>query len=275
MKQNHKQFSSLVMQNNEVSPGTFHMRLEAPFLSQNVHPGQFIMIKTSDMYDPLLRRPFSLCGADENGVDILFQVRGKGTDIMSGWEQGHEVSIIGPIGNCFNATKPMRYAYLIAGGIGIAPLLFLRKLLKEKGSPVKIFYGGKSEKDILPLEYFNLNDSDVFIATEDGSRGFQGFVTDLLLDYMNNNHQYDNSSYMFGCGPVGMAKMLTQIASTYKAVCQISLEEHMACGTGACLGCVVSSRSGLNSSKEDASSLEYKRVCVDGPVFQSDEIEWK
>ncbi len=126
------------------------------------------------------------------------------------------------------------------------------------------------------IEYFNLKNSDVFIATEDGSRGFQGFVTDLLLEYIKKNHQQqDDSLNMFGCGPVGMSKLLSGIASTYNAVCQLSLEEHMACGTGACLGCVVPSRCGSNSSKKDASSPEYKRVCVEGPVFGSDEIEWK
>lgn len=253
-----------MLHNQEISRGVFHAILESPFIARNARPGQFVMLRVGNATDPLLRRPFSICGTHNDTVEILYQVRGTGTHVMSTWKTGEAVSLIGPLGNGFMKPEEVTTVFLVAGGIGIAPLLFWgRSLQHTHGNLViKLFIGGKSSADIAPLEYFKLPDWDVFRSTEDGTKGFHGLVTEVLVETLNREkrtHQYEQ--YLYGCGPNGMLKTLGDIACTHAVPCQVSLEAMMACGVGACLGCVVGTK-----------DQGYKRVCAEGPVFDSREI---
>ncbi len=260
-----------IVHTQEVTSGFFLMKLQSSDLAHNARPGQFIMLKTCESTDPLLRRPFSLCGVTEDYVEILYTVRGRGTRAMSDWTPGMAVDVMGPLGNGFRIPATLETAYLIAGGIGIAPLLFLVCYLTNKFAPVSInmLMGGKSAKDIALLKHFDLSGcSNVCVATEDGTQGFHGMVAELLLDHLKQASELSASKLsIFGCGPFGLSKALANIAARYGIACQLSLESRMACGTGACLGCVLKSGAG------GASSM-YKRVCADGPVFDSTEIDW-
>ena len=254
-----------VVANTELASGIFQIKFKAPYLAENVGPGSFVMVQLDKGTDPLLRRPFTISGVSGDRVEVLFQVKGSGTDIMSKWEPGRIVNILGPLGNGFSIPDDLENAYLVGGGMGIAPLLFLARNLKGKGVDVKIFYGARSDSETIILEDQNLDKCDLYYSTEDGSKGDKGFVTESLNNILKSAsvNGFINSS-IYCCGPIKMSEIISETASIFDLPSQVSLEEKMACGVGACLGCVT-------CSKGD----KYKRVCVDGPVFKSAEIDWK
>ncbi len=249
-------------------------------------PGQFVNIKVNSCQEPLLRRPFSIHRVSGSNIEILYEVLGCGTKILSQRRGGEYLDIIGPLGNGFDlrqARSEKREAILVAGGIGVAPLIFLAEKLAEiknlrhktwrirqdfwrKKSKIKIIVliGAKTKKQILCEQEFKKLGCEVKIATDDGSRGFKGKVTDLLNDFLQANRQTGKqANYIYACGPRPMLKEIANISQKYNIPAQISLEEHMACGIGACLGCVVNTKNG------------YQRVCKEGPVFAADEIVWE
>jgi dihydroorotate dehydrogenase electron transfer subunit len=223
------------------------------------------MVQLDKSTDPLLRRPFTISGVSGDSVEVLFQVKGSGTDIMSKWEPCRIVDILGPLGNGFSIPDDLENAYLVGGGMGIAPLLFLARNLKGKGVDVKIFYGARSDSETIILEDQDIDGCELYYSTDDGSKGDKGFVTEQLNNILkpDSANGFINAS-IFCCGPLNMSEIISKTASTFNLPCQVSLEEKMACGVGACLGCVT-------CAKGD----KYKRVCVDGPVFESMEIDWK
>jgi len=265
-----ERFLSRLARKEELSPGIYRIDIEAPALVKKASPGRFVMLRVHEGLEPLLRRPFSICGTGNDTVELLFQVRGKGTEMMSTWHPGRVLDLVGPLGNGFRLPEKMQEALLVAGGIGIAPLLFLaRKLIAErKKTSVKIFFGGKTAADVSFVEKYNLQGIDFYYATEDGSKGFAGMVTELFLDYVKQGSgKPGERSCTFGCGPPAMAKALAGIAAQTEIPCQISLESRMACGTGACMGCALRTADGSTSHM-------YKRVCADGPVFEMNEVDW-
>ena len=269
-----------VVYNRTVAPGIVRMRLACPDAAQQARPGQFIMLQVSEHTDPLLRRPFSVCSAQGAAVDILYKVVGRGTAAMASWQPEQRVSCIGPLGNGFNIAEPPEHAYLVAGGIGIAPLLFLLEALENRSSTV--FMGGKTAQDVAVLEDFNVRiQQRIFYATEDGSRGAKGLVTDLFLNYLEQaGKENSQSAGIYGCGPARMLSALSAIAKRQGMDCQLSLESRMACGIGACLGCAVKTKAVAESAVSSGarhhapSGYYYKRVCADGPVFNSRELVW-
>jgi dihydroorotate dehydrogenase electron transfer subunit len=256
---------SEVVSNIELASGIFLIKFKAPYLAENACPGSFVMVHPDNGTDPLLRRPFTICGVSGDMVEILFQVKGSGTDIMSKWEPCRIVDILGPLGNGFSIPDDLENAYLVGGGMGIAPLLFLARNLKGKGVDVKIFYGARSDSETIILEDQDIDGCELYYSTDDGSKGDKGFVTESLNNILKSAsaNGFINAS-IFCCGPLNMSEIISKTASTFNLPCQVSLEEKMACGVGACLGCVT-------CAKGD----KYKRVCVDGPVFESMEIDWK
>ncbi len=241
-------------------------------------PGQFIMLQVSEHTDPLLRRPFSLCWIENTAVEILYAIAGRGTAIMAGWETGRVVNFIGPLGKGFTIPQTMETAYLVAGGMGIAPLLSLIQKFehnKDK-TAIKIFLGGKTAEAIAVLEDFKPLKADIFVATENGDEGFHGLITDLLEDYLKNTALLNaGHTQVFGCGPLSMVQALSGITATHKLNCQVSVEARMACGIGACLGCAVKTKIvSNNTSIKTIEPFQYQRVCADGPVFNSAELIW-
>jgi dihydroorotate dehydrogenase electron transfer subunit len=240
-------------------------------------PGQFVMLQAGNNTDPLLRRPFSLCRIEGTGAEILYRCVGKATAMMAEWKTGQAINFIGPLGKGFTMPETTAAAYLVAGGIGIAPLLCLMQYLErnKNSTAIKLFMGGKTADDVSVLDDFNLLTADVFIATENGDRGFRGIITDLFRRHLEHTKTPDHmQTWVFGCGPSPMAHALSDIAEAYKVRCQLSLEAHMACGIGACLGCVVKTRAASTKPENRAAAFQYQRVCAEGPVFESKELVW-
>ncbi len=233
-------------------------------LACNSQPGQFINIKVSKNFVPLLRRPFSIhrVNRKEQWFEILFQIIGSGTELLANFKVGEELNILGPLGNSFVIPEGCKQAILIAGGLGIAPLLFLAQQVTNRGVPATLYFGNKSKKYFYDLSDFDELGISYFLATEDGSLGFKGKVTDLFL--AKQNEIQETNSIIYACGPNPMLQKIKEIANQLKLSCQVSLETMLACGFGVCLGCVVNSTS---------KSIPFKYVCKDGPVFNINEID--
>lgn len=268
-----------LIKNIEVAPKYYKILLRAPAIAKAAKPGQFVQIKVSGDYEPLLRRPLGVHRVAGDNIEVLFEAVGKGTEILSQRKASCNLDIIGPLGNGFNyrgqGTARLRSGQtgdrrpiLVAGGMGVAPLLFLAEGLKNH--KVTVLIGGKTKRQILCEKEFKELGCEVKIATDDGSAGFKGKVTELLKNQLSAlNFQL---SAIYACGPRPMLKEISAISKKYNIPAQISLEEHMACGIGACLGCVVKTR---NEQRTMRNEFEYKRVCKEGPVFDAREIIWQ
>ena len=181
---------------------------------------------------------------------------GQGTAVLRDKKIGEKIGVVGSLGNGFNISEDFENAFLLGGGIGVAPLLFLANRLIDKNITLSVFCGFRTAKEIPISDYFS--DFSPKISTDDGSAYFSGFVTELLEDHLGGKNL--DSTVLYACGPKAMMKSVAKIAEEYSIPCQLSLEERMACGVGSCLGCVVETKSG------------YQRVCVEGPVFSSKEV---
>ena len=252
-----------ILFNHQISPSCFQMGILCPEISRKAKPGQFVMIKVSNRIDPLLRRPFSLYSIGKNKIEIIYEVVGKGTQIMSGMKNEEEVDLLGPLGNGFVIKKGIKKAVLVAGGIGVAPLRALGERLNGKAD-ITAYLGAKSSSGLLGLSEFE-SLGKVIAATEDGSTGFRGKVTDLLERDLKASQPV---LHIFSCGPHLMLEKISEFAQRKGVPCQVSLEAYMGCGIGACLGCAVKVKRGANE-------FDYKRVCTDGPVFESSTVIWK
>jgi dihydroorotate dehydrogenase electron transfer subunit len=258
--------------------------LYAPLMARKAGPGQFVNIKVSGDDVPLLRRPFSIHRVKGPNIEVIYELLGKGTELLSQRKAGEYLDVIGPLGNGFDyASCAMRHALcvLVAGGMGVAPLIFLTEKLmegKSQKSKVKILVllGAKTKNQILCENEFKKLGCEIKIATDDGSRGFEGKVTELLEEVLAPGSRLQApgrklvacslqlAAIIYACGPRPMLKEISRVSKRYGIPAQVSLEEHIACGIGACLGCVVKTQD----------TLEYKRVCKDGPVFEASQIIW-
>jgi len=195
-----------VVSNNEIASGIFLIKLNAPYLAENACPGSFVMVQPDKGTDPLLRRPFTISGVSGDVVELLFQVKGIGTDMMSQWEPGRTVDILGPLGNGFEIPDNLNNAYLVGGGMGIAPLLFLARNLISVGVNVKIFFGASSVSETIILEDQNLDSCELYYSTEDGSKGYKGFVTEQLNSILESDSADGlKNALIFCCGPLKMS----------------------------------------------------------------------
>jgi dihydroorotate dehydrogenase electron transfer subunit len=236
----------------ELCPGIWDFVVEAPDIAKEAQIGQFLHIACGG--GTLLRRPISICDTGEKFVRFAFQVKGEGTRLLAETEVGEEIDIMGPLGHGFNVL-PNKKSVVIGGGIGVFPIL---GLAREKDS--KVFLGFRT-KDLVVMEddYLEAN-KDVVICTDDGSYGYNGFAITAMSEYLLEN----KVDVIYCCGPKPMLKAVKQIAEHNNIPCQLSLEEHMGCGIGACLTCVCET-TGEGMSK-------YKQVCTCGPVFDSKEV---
>lgn len=237
-----------------------------------VRPGQFVMLRVSDGLDPLLRRPFGIynvIGAKTGtgfsfkrptGVEILYHVVGKGTAMLSSKEPGEEVNVLGPLGNGFPEPREARNVIMVAGGVGIAPMLPLAQRLKAG----VLLFGARHKADTKISAGFSGLGCKIKFATDDGSRGFKGVVTGLLADEIKPD------SIIYACGPAPMLKAVAAVALAAHIRCFVSLESAMACGIGVCLGCAVKAVPHKAGCRPDG----FRMVCSDGPVFDSTDIDW-
>jgi dihydroorotate dehydrogenase electron transfer subunit len=243
-----------IIYNRQVKGNYFKLGLAFKELAEEAKPGQFIHVRVKDGFEPLLRRPFGVHRISGDKVEILYEVLGKGTQILSAKKAGENLDVLGPLGNGFNYTKT---PVLVAGGMGVAPLLFLaEKLSQRKAQSAKrkilVLIGAKNKNHILCEEEFKKLGCEVKIATDDGSRGFKGKVTDLLKEMLRGT--------IYACGPRPMLKEIRKLCLAKHIPCQASFEENIACGLGACMGCAIKTAGG------------FKRVCLDGPVFEIGEV---
>jgi len=256
------QIKTTILYNKKVQGDYFHLVFESLKIAGKALPGQFLNIRIGVGNEPLLRRPFSIHRVKGRKVEILYEVIGQGTKILSQRKTGEFLDIIGPLGNGFNYTlHAARYTLpiLVAGGMGVAPLMFLAEKLNKRKTLILI--GAKTKNHILCEKDFKKLGCEVKIASDDGSHGFKGYVSELLKNELYAKRYTLNAIY--ACGPRPMLKEISLISKQRNMEAQISLEEHMACGIGACLGCVIGTTKG------------YKRVCKDGPVFNAEEIIWE
>ncbi len=239
---------------------TFLLTVESEIISKKARPGQIVNVKCGDEKGIILRRPISICSVDrKNGTfDIVIQIRGKGTKILSEYTSGDEIDIIGPVGQGFSLYPKHKKIIVIGGGIGIFPLL---QLLKDHPAENKKAILGFRDKSCVILEKeFKQACNELFISTDDGSYGEKGFVTDILKKELSK----EPVDMLFFCGPLAMMKLGVDIAKEYNIPCEVSMEQRMGCGIGACLVCV------CKTKKED--DWDYTQVCKKGPVFSGDEI---
>lgn len=261
-----------IISNTKIAKNYYLLQLEVPREFKDAVPGQFVHIKIGNLSEPLLRRPFSIhrllplkskSKQKRFNLNILYEIKGKGTTLLSEKQSGEYLNVIGPLGNGFTMLDS-RYSMLIGGGMGIAPLLFLaeKTRIQNPASRIQILIGAKTKTNILCEEEFKSFGCEVKIATEDGSRGFKGKVTDLIKTILQSAI-YNLASVIYACGPEAMLTNLAKVCLIKKIPLQVSLEEFMGCGIGACLGCAIQTKEG------------FKRVCSDGPVFKAEEIAWK
>ena len=268
---NHK---TIVLSNQEISPGYFRMRILAPDYTKLARPGQFVMFRVQRSLPPLLRRPFGIFRAGfmpadcdtmppKEFIEIIYKVVGSGTEIMQGLHQGDPVELLGPLGRGFEPGAPEAEKILVGGGIGLVPLYMLAESLVET-SRVRLLMGGRTRDDIITVTEFERLGVETYVSTEDGSLGEEGLVTQVLEHKLSENAKAE----VFACGPMPMIHAVEKICRKHAIPLQVSLEALMACGVGACLGCVVK---GAGHTEAQPS---YLCTCKVGPVFQAGQLDW-
>ncbi len=245
-----------VARNELISGDIYLMEFVSKEIADTAQPGQFVHLRVAE-FDPLLRRPFSIHDVEGDRVRIVYDVVGRGTRILSRVHAGESVDLLGPLGKGFSLDGE-RFC-LVAGGMGVAPMVFLARRLREKTEQIIAFVGAGSEAQLIGDSKIRALGIEVFTATEDGSVGYGGLITELFSKVIERREL--GNLVVFACGPNEMLKVVAEISRKIGATAQGSLEELMACGMGACLGCAVGTRDG-----------EYRMVCTDGPVFNLSEV---
>jgi len=255
------QTTETVISNNKICENFFELIFTWNSLLPSPKPGQFLTIRVSSSYTPLLRRPFafSMFHSESNRAACIYQVRGNGTEILTGKQQGDSLDIIGPLGNTFTLGRANNSHICVAGGIGLGPMIFLHETLTESKKKSTLLFGCRSSTLIPACDSFNKHSP--IICTDDGSAGFHGNVVEYLTSEMPATAP---ASILYCCGPQPMLKACHQFSAQKHITCQVSVEQTMACGVGVCMGCAVKIK-----GKE-----KYARACLEGPVFESEEIEW-
>ena len=236
-----------VKENRQIAKDTWQLRLEGDSSAMTA-PGQFAALSIPGAF---LRRPFSVTDWAEGGIRLCYQVVGRGTDIMTGLKAGDSIDVLCGLGNGFDTAKAGDRPLLIGGGLGASPMFALCRALCAEGKKPTVLLGFGSAEYAVLIEEFEAMGAKVLVATDDGSMGHRGFVTELMteLDY----------SFFYTCGPEGMYRAINRVAVSEG---EISLEARMGCGFGACMGCSVETKKGM------------KRVCKDGPVMERSELIW-
>ena len=254
-----KQVFAELIKKEKLLEGLYKFSVDAKEIVELANPGNFIEIKINENSDPFLRRPISIYNLDKkNGVlEFIFQVKGKGTELLAKKKEGDKIDIIGPLGNGTFKFEEYKNIAVIGGGIGIFPLYELSKQAKNAGKKVYTYLGFRN-KDLVTLEKeFEDVSTILTITTDDGSYKNSGFA----INYLKNDLEKNNIDCIYACGPLPMLKAVKKLAEEKEIPCQISLEEKMGCGMGVCLGCAVRTATSTDDNPQ------YLHVCKAGPVF--------
>lgn len=248
-----------------VADGIYELELAAPKAAEQAKPGQFAMLRPGAGGKPYLGRPMGIYDRDlkRGSISILFEVHGAGTRAMAGLHEGDKLDLLAPLGNGFTPAADLRRALVIGGGIGVAPLYPLLCQLKSQGVETAIMLGAQCGERMLALERLVRLGIPTRLYTDDGTMGKRGYLTEDLPEVL----RYGRFEQVFCCGPMPMMRAVANICAEYRTPCQVSLEERMGCGFGICVCCVV-------DCQDAEGNISKKRVCYDGPVFDSQEVVW-
>ena len=259
--------------NDEIRPGYVLMTIHVHRSFPEPRPGQFVMIRIAGLQEPFLSRPLSIFsfsrGRSHGLVKLLYRLAGKGTQILAGLIRGSQVEIVGPLGKGYTVDPSRENRVLIAGGIGVAPLSLLAqhlcRLSGRGANPAVVYLGAKTADELVGLDQLHKYCNSIRVCTDDGSLGEKSLVTRTFQKDMKKHDPARTSIY--ACGPKPMLQSLAGILKD-RYFCQVSLEERMACGVGACMGCAVAVR-------DENGDKTYRRVCADGPVFDLQKVIWE
>jgi dihydroorotate dehydrogenase electron transfer subunit len=261
-----------VTANTRLSADYNVIELAAPAVAEMAQPGQFVMVKAADGLDPLLRRPFSIFerlrnrDGEVSGLSLLNKRVGRGTAQLYVVREGDTVSVLGPLGRPFAPVGPPAQAWMVAGGVGLAPFATLAEALAERRTSMTLFYGGRSAADLYYASFFERLGATLVLTTEDGTRGERGRVTAPLQRALRSLTPADEVT-IYSCGPTPMMRTVADLGTAAERRVYVSLEPVMGCGLGGCYSCVVPIRRG--------SGAHFVRSCLDGPVFGASDVVWE
>lgn len=263
-----RDIEAAVISNVHLSADYNVLALAAPAIAVDAQPGQFVMVKTSGRADPLLRRPFSIFeilrdGERVTGLSLLSKRIGVSTGLLFDAQSGDRILCLGPLGKPFVPVAPPREAWMVAGGVGLAPFATLAEAVQRRGTPARLYYGARRASDLFYLDFFERLGVQLVLATEDGSRGVRGQIT---VPLERDLREGSSDSAIYACGPEPMLAVVAKLAATAGRPLQISVERVMGCGLGGCYSCVIPVR--------DGSTSHLVRSCLHGPVFDGAAIDW-
>lgn len=262
-----------VVSNTRLSADYNVIAFAAPAIAVLARPGQFVMVKPSRGTDPLLRRPFSIFeilrdgSGEPTGISIFNKRIGVGTGRLYEIEAHARLAVLGPLGLPFEPVAPPAEAWMVAGGVGLAPFLTLAEALADTGTRATLFYGARAAADLMYVDVFERLGVQTVVATEDGSRGVRGFVTAPLSDALAQRPRTEPVK-LYACGPTPMMHAVARVAAAHGRPCDVSLEQTMGCGLGGCYSCVVPARAAAGPPR-------FVRSCIDGPVFDATRVVWE
>lgn len=261
-----------VARNDRLSADYNVLAFDAPEIASHAKPGQFVMVQPSRGLDPLLRRPFSIFeilrdgAGNPSGFSIFNKRIGAGTSLLTAVEPGARLRCLGPLGKPFVPVAPPAEAWIVAGGVGLAAFVTLADALADRGTRATLFYGARTTSDLHCVDLFEARGTRVVLATEDGSAGARGRVTDPLEAALSER-PLGQPVKLYVCGPTPMMRACAALAALHGRACDVSLEQVMGCGMGGCYSCVVPART-------DAGAVHHTRTCIDGPVFDAKRVVW-
>ena len=280
------QINAKVVSNKRINENCWRVVLDAPRISSEVKPGQFIHVKVGGENGPLFRRPFSVfrrvpLQGNHLGIEVVYEVIGGGTRMMTGLRKGDTLDIIGPLGHGFELDRSKSVQAVVAGGTGAACLFLLAEEISKAGLQLRVFLGAETKASVLVKKEYEALKGEVMVSTDDGTYGYHGFVTEML-DKAFREGKISTNCAIYSSGPEPMLKALASICRKYEASAQVSVERQMMCGIGACLACVCKVDPS-HLSKERNSGVSYVQsvsdkefgyalVCKDGPVFDINEV---
>jgi dihydroorotate dehydrogenase electron transfer subunit len=264
--------SAEVIANTRLSADYNVLGLSAPAIARAAQPGQFVMVKAASGNDPLLRRPFSVfevlrdASGQPFGISLLNKRIGVSTGLIYAAAPGSRVSCLGPLGRAFTLVDPPAEAWMVAGGVGLAPFAALAEHLRARGVATTLFYGARSAGELFYLDLFQRLGVEIVVTTEDGSRGEHGRII-APIDRRLTTRDRGDAVTLYACGPEGMLAACAKTAARHGRPCQVSVERIMGCGMGGCYSCVVPMR-------DEHGARHHVRSCLAGPVLEADRIVW-
>lgn len=259
----HRLHKAIILSHTSAGRGYYRLVLKAPEAAAAAQPGQFVMLRVTGTLDPLLARPFGISSVvSRSSLEIVYRVAGRGTLLLTDRKAGQALNLLGPLGRGFPMPEKGMIPVLVGGGSGFPPLHFLAQRTRSRAH----FFIGARNKECLPplgiIKSFRDVTERVHVATEDGSSGVKGLSTDILNAFLLKREKKSHP-VIYACGPHAMLWAVSKIAAEHSLPCFVSMEERMACGLGACMGCSIPQKTG-----------GYKRACKEGPVFDASEIDW-